>query len=97
MAIIKEMPSEAIINGFKGYIDFYYWMGIPVARSWPKSPLGLRSPAVMAQWPAWSYISKQWKDLDPTLRRLYEVQASGTILTGRDLFTRSYLSGWHLP
>ncbi|MBA7531690.1 hypothetical protein ES705_23911 [subsurface metagenome] len=97
MAIVKEMPSEAIIGGFKGYIDFYYYMGIPVCRSWPKSPGSLRSPAVMAQWPAWSYIAGQWKDLDPTLRRYYEVMATGTILTGRDLFTRAYLSGWHLP
>lgn len=94
MAIVKEMPSEAIIGGFKGKLDFYYWMGIPVCRSWPKSPGSSRSPAVMAQWPAFSYISQAWRDLDPTLRRLYEVQATGTILTGRDLFTRSYLSGW---
>lgn len=97
MAIVKEMPSEAIIGGLKGKLDFYYWKGIAVCRSWPKSPGSSRSPAVMAQWPAFAYISQAWATLDPTLRRYFEVMATGTILTGRDLFARSFLSGWTSP
>ena len=93
MAKIKEMPSEAIIGGLKGKLDYYYWMGIAVCRSWPKSPGHSRSAAVSAQWPIWTYISKAWRDLAPELRDLYNRQASGTTLSGRDLFTRSYISG----
>lgn len=95
MAIVKEMPSEAIIGGFKGKLDFYYWMGIPCCRSWPKSPGSNRNDNVRATWPAFSYIAAAWKDLDPRIRRMFEEMSTGTILTARDLFTRSYLSGWH--
>lgn len=94
MAIVKEMPSEAIISGFKGHIDFYYWKDIAVCRRWPKKPSALRNENVRAQWPAFSYIAAAWSLLTPELQRLYNVQATGTVLTGRDLFTRSYLSGW---
>ncbi len=93
MAIIKSMPGIKIINGFKGKVDFYYNMGLPVARAWPKSPGRNRSPAVKAQWPAWAYISKLWTALPPELQAAYNFMAGGTPLTGRDLFTRGYLKG----
>lgn len=93
MAKIKELPAEAIIGGFKGTIDYYLHDGIPCVRRWPQSPGKIRSPAVMEQWAAWSYVASAWRDLDPRLRSLYERMSKGSSLTGRDLFTRSYLSG----
>ncbi len=96
MAIVKEMPSEAVIGGFKGKLDFYYWKGLAVCRSWPQSPGHSRSENVMRQWPAFTIAAKAWKELPLAIKDLYANMAQGTILTGRDVFARGYLSGWHL-
>lgn len=93
MAIVTAMPHLAIISGFKGTIDFYYWMGIPVARAWPKSPGKIRSAAVMAEWPAWTYAAKEWSNISPEIQAAYNEWSTNSGLSGRDMFTRSYLTG----
>ncbi len=93
MAKIRKMPSQGIIDGFKGTLDFYINMGIPCVRLWPKSPGKLRSTPVMAQWPAWSYAAKEWSNLTPVVQDAYRTLATNSGLSGRDMFTRSYLTG----
>lgn len=93
MVIMSGMPAANIISGYKGVVDFYLWMGIPVARKWPRSPGKKRSPAVEAQWASFKYAAQSWNDLSGTVRAAYEKQASATGLSGRDMFTRSYISG----
>ena len=92
MAKIKEMPALSIVNGFKGKLDFYYNMGIACVRRWPKSPGRLRSPAVMAQWDTWRFISKAWSKLSPEMQAIYIASAFGTNLSGRDLFHKNYIN-----
>ncbi|MBA7534811.1 hypothetical protein ES705_27061 [subsurface metagenome] len=92
MAKLKVLPSQDIISGLKGKVDFYVHNGIPCARRWPRSPGHLRAPAVMAQWSKFSYVAGLWSTLSPTVRDAYIAQASGSGLTGRDLFTRGYLT-----
>ncbi|KKL62564.1 hypothetical protein LCGC14_2183940 [marine sediment metagenome] len=93
MAKVTVMPSMAIIRGFKGALDFYYWMGIACCRSWPKSPGKIRSVPVAAQWPAFSESARLWSQLSLEVQQPYNRLAEGTGLSGRDMFTRSYLSG----
>jgi len=93
MAKLLAMPQEAIIDGFKGSLDFYYWMGIPVVRAWPKSPGKLRSPAVEAQWPAFILAAQEWKKLSPIVQDAYRQLATNSGLSGRDMQVRAYLTG----
>ena len=93
MAIITEMVGQKVIDGFKGVIDFYYYKGLACARRWPKSPGRARSPAVMAGWPAFGYAAGEWNNISPAVRRTYEALASGTGLSGRDMFQRAYMAG----
>lgn len=93
MAIITAMPHQAIIDGFKGFVDFYYYMGIAVARAWPKSPGKHRSPAVSAQWPAFTYAAQEWKNLSPAMQAFYNELATNSGLSGRDMQVRAYLTG----
>lgn len=93
MAKLLEMPHEDIISGFKGSIDFYLWCGIPCARSWPRSPGTVRAPAVMAQWPSFTYASREWNNLSPAVQRAYHELARNSGLSGRDMQMRSYLQG----
>ena len=94
MAKLTALPSQAIIDGLKGKLDFYYWMGIPVVRSWPRSPGKRRAPAVEAQWEAWTTASRIWNLLDDEIRQAYIQTSHGTNLTGRDLAMKAYLSGY---
>jgi len=93
MAKLTVMPQLAIIDGLKGKIDFYLWMGIPVARSWPRSPGHDRAPAVEAAWIPFSYAASHWKNLSLEIKQAYFDMAQNTGLTARDMFTRSYISG----
>ena len=94
MAKLTAMPHQDIVSGLKGTIDFYLWMGIPVARKWPRSPGHKRAPAVEAQWPAFTTASRMWNLMDDEIRQSYIATASGTYLTGRDLAIKAYLSGY---
>lgn len=100
MAKLTALPSLAIIDGYKGVIDFYIHRGIPCARKWPTSPGRIRSEAVMAQWPVFSNASRLWTQLTPAARQPYVDMAVSTNLTPRDIFTKSYISGmfsWYTP
>ena len=96
MAKITKMPSMAIVNGFKGTIDFYVNMGLPCVRSWPRSPGHARAPAVEAKWPAFTWASSNWGSLSPEVQEAYNRQAQGTNLTGRDIFTKSFITTTHI-
>lgn len=93
MAIIKEMVGQKVIDGFKGVIDFYFYMGVPCARAWPKAPGKSRSYEVQAQWPIFTTVAKLWRELSPEVKEAYNEMAAVTNLTGRDMFTRGYISG----
>jgi len=92
VAKIGKLPGAAVISGFKGTIDYYVWKGIACVRSWPRSPGHERAPAVEAQWSAFTEASKLWNELSPEVREAYKRMAAGTHLSGRDVFTKSYIS-----
>jgi len=103
MAKLLALPSMDIISGFKGVIDFYVnyqscdrsvaGSGIPCARRWPRSPGHKRAPAVEAQWSAFSEASQYWSQLTQDVQDAYNKMASGTGLSGRDMFMRAYIKG----
>jgi len=103
MATLTTLPSLAIIAGFYGKVDFYLYHpscdpeakgpGTVVARKWPRSPGHDRAAPVEATWPAFTYAAKEWSNLAPVVQNAYIAQAEGSALSGRDLFTRSYLKG----
>ena len=93
MAIIKEMVGIKVINGFRGVVDFYYYMGIPVARSWPRSQGKSQTPNSVAQIPVFIRAARLWNELSPAVKQAYMDMAVTTNLTGKDMFFRGYISG----
>lgn len=93
MAKLTNLPGLDIINGLKGKIDFYIYMGIPCARMWPNSPGHDRASAVEAQWPAFTWAAKNWNSCSPAIQDAFRFMAAGTNMTGRDLFVKSYING----
>ncbi len=93
MAIISEMPGKQIIDGFGGVLDFYYWKGLAICRSWPQKPKVLRIPSVRAGWPALTSASREWKMLSPAVQQSYNSLATNSGLSGRDMQVRAYMTG----
>lgn len=93
MAKILEMPSKTVIDGFRGILDFYVYMGILCVRKWPRSPGHFRAPAVEAQWTTFAFAGSYWESLDATVKDAYNAMAIGKGVTGRDLFTKGFISG----
>lgn len=87
------MPSQAIIRGFKGAIDFYLWKGIPCARAWPKhkprAPFALESRNQQD----FAYINRLWSQLPGNIQAIYNDMAVGTPLTGKDFLVMAYMKG----
>lgn len=96
MAIISHMLSEKVISGFRGTLDFYFYMGKPCVRKWPKSPGKNRSPAVQAWWKPFKEATQLAKEVDGALIRYYSVNAVGTKQTWKDLFFTSYMKGLNI-
>ncbi|MBA7568974.1 hypothetical protein ES708_10711 [subsurface metagenome] len=95
MAKLLRLPSLAIIDGFKGSVDFYVHRGIVCARAWPRSPGHRRAQAVEARWPAFTVASRLWNQLSPEVRQAYGQMSAGLRLSARDIFIKGYLkSDW---
>lgn len=92
MAKLKKLPSMAIIDGFKGKIDFYLWKGIACARKWPRSPGHDRAPAVEAQWPQFAFAGSYFTSLSPEVQAAWRDMARSYPITGRDLFTKAFIN-----
>lgn len=97
MAKLLSLPHLAIIDGFKGTIDYYLYMGIPVARRWPRSPGKRRAPAVEAQWPAWTTATRLWGEMSPAVQEAYRLTSTGSTMSGRDMAQKAYLVGYIHP
>lgn len=93
MAKIAKMPNEAIISGFKGVVDFYFYMGIPCARAWPRAPAGPRAPGVIAAQIPFTEAIHLWGQASQTVRDAYRLAASATSYSGYELFIQGYIKG----
>lgn len=93
MATLKKMPPQAIIDGFKGTIDFYYWRGIPCVRKWPVWHPRTPTPVEATNQHSFAYCNKAWKDLPANIKTRWNEMAGGTGLTGKDHYVRAYMRG----
>lgn len=93
MAKLLRLPEQSIIDGMAGTIDYYYWKGIPCARSWPKKPSMPRSPAVQARNAEFAAIARSMPSVAPEARAAAEVMARQSPLTWKDVYTSILLGG----
>ena len=93
LAIIKEMPAQHIIDGFKGTLDFFVTRGIPCVRRWPRYTPRTSTPAEKAHQDAFAYINKIYHTLPAIVIEAARETAAGTSYTARDIITKGYLKG----
>jgi len=93
-----------IISGFKGKIDYYVnyqacdcsvsGPGIPCARKWPRIPPYARSPRELATQEPFAWAGANWNSLSVEVQDAYRETATGSSLSGRDLFSKSFISDY---
>lgn len=87
------MPNQAIIDGFKGKIDYYLYMGIPCARKWPVWRPRKPHPLEKAGQDDFAAINKAAPFLPVEFIDAYKDMAVSTPFTWKDLLVRSYMRG----
>ena len=90
MAILKSFVGMKVIDGFKGKVDFYYYMGVAVARKWPRSQGKSQTPASVAAQPAFAYCAQIYSTISPFVYETYHQVAEAYGLHAKDWFTRAY-------
>lgn len=88
------MPALEIVQGLKGTLDYYWYMGVPVCRRWPRAPLGPRSLDVRRTNAVWQLHAPSCAALRPYIEPSYRMYTSGTGLTWRDLYYRLATNGY---
>ncbi len=93
MAVLKALPSTAIIDGFKGSVDFYLWKGLACARRWPRWHARTPTDAERASQVDLAYAARACGALSPHMKAQWRQLATGTRFTWREMFVRAYIRG----
>jgi hypothetical protein len=93
MAKIQHI-SKQTIRTLAGIVDFYYWRGIPVARSWPVMRVKERSPAVLAAAAAFKASRADLRLMSSEVRAAWRTLGRGKKAAWLDVYTGSYLKVW---
>lgn len=95
MVRLAELPPKAVIDGFKGKIDFYLYKGIPCARKWPVHAPRSRSDAEKATQQAFVITNQTWAQVSPEVKQAYKRMTRGGPWAAKDFFVKGYISGLH--
>jgi len=93
MAKVKNISTQ-IIKSLAGVVDFYYWKGIPVARSWPKRSSVSTSPNVLASRQAFIDSRIDLKQVTGVVRLAWAQSAHGVTEAWLDYYTHQYMRYW---
>jgi len=93
MAKLAVLPSQDIIDGFKGAIDFYLYMGIPCCRMWPVWRSRAPHPEEKVNQDDFARINQVAISMPVEFIDAYKELAQGTPFTWKDLMVRSFMRG----
>lgn len=89
MTRLAEMPPVAVIRASRGVLDYYYWRGIPVCRTWPQKYTRQRTAAVQASSAIFGDYLHALTLLDPSLIPAWTTMVADTDWTWRDMVVRA--------
>jgi len=93
MVKLLTLPDQAIIDGFKGKIDYYVHNGVQCVRRWPRYPP--RKPSATEAEARAVFVSAvaAWTALPKLAVDAYKRWSSASSLSSRDLFVKGYIGG----
>lgn len=87
MAVIEGDFDPEIIRKFRGVLDYYYYRGRLVVRSWPRKPILPRSPNVQSTAQDFADTARALSSLPLVLQDITREVVAGTSWTWRDAWT----------
>jgi len=86
VAKLLHMPDSATIMASRRRVDYYLWMGIPVARSWPRKSTQPRTAGEIASSEAFKAAAVMTGAVGSNVRDAYKVGMVGHGVTWVDRF-----------
>lgn len=93
MAKLTALPQQAIIDGFKGVIDYYVHKGQVCVRRWPRYTPRPPHPNEGANQQRFAYINQLAPTLPEYVKDQYRLMAVGSPWSWKDLLVQSYMKG----
>ena len=90
MAKLLQLPEAAIIDGFRGVLDFYVWKGIPCVRSWPQNKASGFTPGALLNQPILARSARLKRFISPSLKVGLDRYRSGGNYVWADVHTAAY-------
>jgi len=90
---LLTLPDQAVIDGFKGKIDFYVHQGVQCVRRWPRYTPRIPSVAEAEAQQVFATAVNAWSALPKHIRAEYKRWSSASSLSSRDLFIKGYIGG----
>lgn len=86
--VVLDAPLDPVtVASLKGTLDYYLWRGIPVVRSWPRSPQMPRTAAVTEAYTDFGLTAQLISGIPLPLQEAAREWTKGTTWTWRDIWT----------
>lgn len=89
MVRMRQLPDSGTIMASRGRVDYYYWMGIPVARAWPRKSTVPRTAGSIASSEAFTAAAVLTGAVAEPVQVLFKRVHVGTGVTWVDHFRAS--------
>jgi len=83
---MKRLPDSGTIVASRGRVDYYLWMGIPVARSWPRKSTQPRQAGEITSSQKFTAYTKMTGGLGSDISDRYKLLQVGLGVTWVDQF-----------
>lgn len=96
MAIV-EVPNWRLIAQLARVLDFYYWKGKLVCRTYPHVVRQPGTPAQQLTWWALTRAHQDWNNLRPADKEAFRALVGPIQRTGHDQYMKEYLTSFSVP
>ena len=93
VAIIKHI-SQAMVSDLAGVTDFYYWKGIPVARTWPRKSTLPPTAAMLGARNSFVQSRVDLRSVSGAAREAWALYSVGKKQAWLDYYTSVYMRFW---
>lgn len=84
MPVLDSLPDPDTVKRWKGRIDYYVWRGLPIARSWPKTPRSHLTQGTLNQSARYANWLTRAHNTDGNMRDVAQFLTRSTNWTWRD-------------
>ncbi|MBA7694179.1 hypothetical protein ES703_102786 [subsurface metagenome] len=93
MTKLATLPDRETIDKYKGLLDYYLWMGIPVVRKWPMHPPRIPYPPEKINQDRLAYVMRLTPTFPANIKQSYADLPTHRYFRWQDWAVRAYIAG----